>query len=117
MMAPAVLRTDPCSYCQENSGTVDHIEPRANGGRDVPNNRAGACPHCNKLKSETPLLLFLVRRRYPVRTHPFDRYSLSCTRRKKIRRAFRRLDAIERHTKKLEEIQWTNTNRPAAPHG
>ena len=96
MIARSVLRGDPCAYCQEVGGTIDHIIPRANGGLDVPNNRIGACPHCNLLKAETPLLRFLVRRRYPVRTYPFDRYLLSWTLRQKIRRAFRRLDAIER---------------------
>lgn len=99
MMSRAALRADPCAYCLNVGGTVDHIEPRSRGGLDVPNNRTGACPRCNCQKGETPLLLFLVRRGFPVKPYPFDRFRLSLRRRRKVARAFRRLDAIERAAK------------------
>ena len=97
MIARSVLRADPCAYCQDTGGTIDHIEPLYRGGRDVTLNRTGACPRCNNLKDHTPMLLFLVRRRYPVRPMPFDRYRVSPRRQKKIRRAFERLATIERN--------------------
>ena len=42
-----------------------------------------------------PLLIFLIRRGFPVRPYSFDRYRISITRRKKIRETFQRLEAIE----------------------
>ena len=46
------------------------------------------------------MLIFLIRRGgYPVRPYPFDRFRLSLRRKKKIARAFRRLDSLERALK------------------
>lgn len=95
MISRATLRGDPCAYCLDVGGTIDHIEPTSAGGPDRPLNLTGACPRCNCQKGETPLLLFLVRRGFPVKPYPFDRFRLSLRRRKKVARAFRRLDRIE----------------------
>ncbi|MEA2225567.1 MAG: endonuclease [Solirubrobacteraceae bacterium] len=59
----AVLRNDPCPYCpQQPAGTIDHIVPRAHGGRDVINNTVGACPADNGAKQDYSLLLYLLER-------------------------------------------------------
>jgi hypothetical protein len=61
-----------------------------------------ATPHgpepliARSLPPATPLLSVLIRRGFPVRPYPFDRYRISITRRRKIREAFQRLEAIER---------------------
>lgn len=69
-----VLRGDPCSYCGETGGQVDHIEP-ANRGvyrqcwgsrylrwgiLEQPENWAGVCARCNNRKGNLRLLDFLV---------------------------------------------------------
>lgn len=48
-----VLRRDGhiCSYCGDNNATtIDHIIPKAQGGRDVWENTCAACQPCNATK-------------------------------------------------------------------
>ncbi len=61
-----------CVYCFERmkipyghrrSITRDHVVPRAAGGKTKPHNIAGACYACNQEKRDTPLVIFLLRRR------------------------------------------------------
>lgn len=45
------LRRDPCAYCGEEGGTLDHIVPRSGGGaRWDWENWTGACERCNRRK-------------------------------------------------------------------
>lgn len=55
----AVLRADPCAYCGHAAGTLDHIEPRSRGGRDLIENLTSACERCNNAKSSQSLLAYL----------------------------------------------------------
>lgn len=60
-----LVRADPCAYCGDTpSGTVDHVEPRSRAARGLGGahswlNVVGACPACNGLKADRPLLRFL----------------------------------------------------------
>jgi 5-methylcytosine-specific restriction endonuclease McrA len=68
----AVLLRDPCVYCGRQPDTLDHILPRARGGRaDGFENRAPACRRCNQRKGAIPLLLFLVH----IRRHRWSRFA------------------------------------------
>ena len=58
-----ILFNDVCCYCGAPSQHIDHIEPLARGGANVPGNLTAACATCNVGKSATPLLLFLLDRR------------------------------------------------------
>lgn len=63
---PAVLAPllcDPCAYCGEGAGTVDHIVPVSDGGTSEWQNLTGACKACNSSKRDKPLLTFLLHRR------------------------------------------------------
>jgi hypothetical protein len=53
------MRCDPCAYCGAPADTVDHIEPRRDGGLDDWTNFTGSCHRCNGRKTATPLLIFL----------------------------------------------------------
>lgn len=55
----AILRADPCSYCGNPGGTIDHIRPLAGYGGGHWTNLAGACQRCNGEKSDLSLLLYL----------------------------------------------------------
>ncbi|MEX2195212.1 MAG: HNH endonuclease signature motif containing protein [Thermoleophilaceae bacterium] len=63
-----VLRRDPCAYCAVRPSsrraakryTVDHVEPRSQGGPNTIDNLVGACPTCNRAKGSHSLLLFLL---------------------------------------------------------
>lgn len=45
-----------CAYCgRARRIQVEHIVPRALGGRDVFENLAGACWSCNRRKADKPL--------------------------------------------------------------
>lgn len=57
----AVLRRDPCAYCGNVAGTVDHIEPLNSGGSGGWANLTASCRSCNSSKSAAPLLAFLMR--------------------------------------------------------
>lgn len=59
-----------CAYCfnkmtfennQRNTVTRDHVVPVSKGGPRAMFNLVGACSSCNGLKSDTPLIDFLVR--------------------------------------------------------
>ena len=54
-----VLRRDPCAYCGAPSVQLDHVEPKAHGGSDDSENRAGACASCNGRKQDVPLLFWM----------------------------------------------------------
>lgn len=59
-----VLRQDPCAYCGDYGGTVDHIVPRCGGGEvSAMTNGTGACERCNLIKSDASLLHFLLNQR------------------------------------------------------
>ncbi len=56
----AVLRGDPCSYCDASAGTVDHILPVSQGGPfDAWDNLTAACRACNGRTQHRSLLRFL----------------------------------------------------------
>ena len=55
-----ILRGDPCSYCGQPAGEVDHIEPLARGGAEGWENFTAACRSCNARKHARPLLQFLM---------------------------------------------------------
>jgi hypothetical protein len=55
-----VLRADPCAYCGQPGGTIDHIVPRSQDGADTHDNLTGACRSCNISKSSLSLLFFLL---------------------------------------------------------
>jgi 5-methylcytosine-specific restriction endonuclease McrA len=59
-----LLRHDPCSYCGQRAGTVDHIVAKA--FRVARRSRwldfTGACKRCNQAKGKTSLLFFLLER-------------------------------------------------------
>jgi 5-methylcytosine-specific restriction endonuclease McrA len=60
--AVEILRADPCVYCGNAGGTIEHIIPVIAGGSGEWENLAGACRSCNSGKGDTPLLLFLLSR-------------------------------------------------------
>lgn len=50
-----IVRRDPCSYCFDSGGTVDHIIPRAflrGSERGHWTNLTGACESCNRRKDK-----------------------------------------------------------------
>lgn len=52
-----IVRIDPCPYCGERfAGGADHVEPRARGGADSPDNIVGVCNRCNATKQTLPML-------------------------------------------------------------
>lgn len=61
--AATVLAADPCAYCGEAGGTIDHIDALIDGGGGSDDNLTGACFDCNRRKNRLPLLQFLLRQR------------------------------------------------------
>lgn len=63
----ARVKTDSlglCAYCNKRKPlTLDHIEPIARGGTNDPDNLAAICKSCNSSKNDTPLVIWLARRR------------------------------------------------------
>lgn len=55
-----IIADDPCSYCGETGGTIDHILPRKLGGSNLWVNLTSACGSCNSSKQDKNLLEFLV---------------------------------------------------------
>lgn len=55
----AIIAADPCSYCGEAGGTIDHIVPIIEGGENHWGNLTGACRSCNSSKNRHSLLEFL----------------------------------------------------------
>lgn len=68
---PGVLRRDDrtCGYCAGPAATVDHVQPRARGGRNTWDNTVASCDPCNQRKGDrTPAeagMRLLVRPRRP----------------------------------------------------
>lgn len=56
----AILQKDPCSYCGDPAGTIDHIVPIADGGTSEWGNLAAACQPCNTSKGKKSLLEFML---------------------------------------------------------
>lgn len=59
-----MIRSDPCSYCNRDGGTIDHIVPKVKvygKGRGTDFwNHAGACRQCNIDKDDKDLLTYLL---------------------------------------------------------
>ncbi len=73
----AIRDNSSCQYCgvvlQTAEYTIDHILPRARGGKSVWTNLALACGRCNKRKSNrTPLEAGLTLLQKPVEPKQFD---------------------------------------------
>lgn len=43
-----------CHYCGEAGGTIDHILPKAKGGKTAPDNCVPACRPCNGFRGDRP---------------------------------------------------------------
>lgn len=56
----AVLSQDPCVYCGALAQGLDHIVAESQGGTDGWGNRAPACTRCDQIKSNIPLLIFIM---------------------------------------------------------
>lgn len=56
------LKADPCAYCGEPAGSIDHIDPSSRGGTNEHDNLTGACTSCNSSKHSTPLLRHMLLR-------------------------------------------------------
>ncbi|WP_411953585.1 HNH endonuclease [Alkalibacillus sp. S2W] len=61
-----VLADNQCAYCAqelaEQERTLDHITPMRYGGSNTLDNITCACLSCNRLKSDTPVLLHYIQR-------------------------------------------------------
>lgn len=57
-----------CGYCGAYADTVDHIVPKARGGRDTWLNTVAACDRCNQAKGDRTLREL----RWQLRTQPFE---------------------------------------------
>jgi len=73
---PGLIHDPWCSYCGKHlvgdDFTVDHVVPRSTLlalGISSDDNTVPCCKECNSLKSSTPLLEFLVRRRSAAALH------------------------------------------------
>jgi 5-methylcytosine-specific restriction endonuclease McrA len=51
-----------CAYCPASARSMDHVVPRADGGRHEAGNVVPACRSCNSSKRSRPLLRFLLAR-------------------------------------------------------
>ena len=71
------LKKDPCAYCGEKGGTIDHIYPKnprrkLKGGLKTGfnpfhwTNYTGCCERCNTQKSNQHLFEFLIMRNKPL---------------------------------------------------
>ncbi|MCU0636985.1 MAG: HNH endonuclease [Gemmatimonadaceae bacterium] len=66
-MRSAALRecAQRCVYCANrldvDRATLDHVHPRARGGRNEPGNVVVACGPCNRLKGDLPPHEFFLR--------------------------------------------------------
>jgi hypothetical protein len=50
---------DGCAYCgRENPSTLDHVVPKAKGGKTTRNNLVASCADCNLSKSDTDFMEF-----------------------------------------------------------
>ena len=48
-----------CAYCGAEATTLDHVVPKARGGRNAEENLWPCCQSCNLAKGSTPLLVWL----------------------------------------------------------
>ena len=55
-----MLMTEPCSYCNGPSGSIDHIQAVSKGGSPWWDNQTPACKKCNGTKGNRPLLEWMV---------------------------------------------------------
>ena len=60
----AAAREEFCAYCGGYAGEVDHVMPRAAGGRDTPDNLVGCCIPCNRTASGWVFPSFEDKKRY-----------------------------------------------------
>lgn len=58
------LYADPCAYCGEPGGYVDHIDAGSRGGSDHWTNYTAACSGCNSRKRSSSLIGYLAWLRY-----------------------------------------------------
>lgn len=58
-----ILRRDPCSYCGQAGGEVEHMDAIARGGTHAWDNLTSACRSCNARKGTRSLLHFLLAER------------------------------------------------------
>ena len=58
-----IIAADPCAYCGGEARSTDHIDPVKTGGPNHWTNYTPACAPCNRAKSATSLLAFLLNRR------------------------------------------------------
>ena len=56
------LRTEPCSYCGGDGGTLDHIVPSSRRGQTHWSNITAACCSCNMHRGIMSPMVFLVTR-------------------------------------------------------
>lgn len=56
---PMPVVTDGMRRTEKIRATLDHVDPRVNGGTHDPDNFAPACYSCNSRKSDRPLIVFL----------------------------------------------------------
>lgn len=57
-----IIQDDPCVYCGQPTGHIDHIIPRRDGGPTVWENLAPTCAGCNYAKHTKSVLGFMLRR-------------------------------------------------------
>lgn len=60
----AVLARDGnvCLYCRARGDVeLDHVKAHSRGGKSLVSNLVAACPTCNQIKSDWPLVLFAAR--------------------------------------------------------
>lgn len=52
-----VLRRDSnlCAYCGRSANTIDHVQPKSRGGKDVWENLVACCLKCNNIKGDKTL--------------------------------------------------------------
>lgn len=55
-----MIINDPCSYCAQDGGTLDHITAITKGGDNDWRNLTGACMSCNSRKRTKSLLRFML---------------------------------------------------------
>ncbi len=58
-MAAMAMKKDPCAYCGDKGGSIDHIIPKIKGGTAL-DNLTGSCQNCNSRKSAKDLLTYML---------------------------------------------------------
>jgi ribosomal protein S27AE len=57
----ASIQRDPCGFCGQQGGVIDHIIPKGNQGPNTWDNYSGLCVPCNSRKQRHNLLTALAR--------------------------------------------------------